>query len=139
MGLPAANLPIPGSNRPGAPGSRTATVSSSGVVGRPTAVISGSTPAPQLTPLPSVVAPPVAGAALDAALDAVMNSDATNTPAAPFSTTVSSLVSQAVGSAVDEKMAAISARGPEYAAIAKLSRAIIEAIIREHLEKQGRN
>ena len=53
-----------------------------------------------------------------------------------------------VTAAVDQKLAAISAKGPEYAAIAKLSREIIEqvvwevvpelaeAIIRERLDKQ---
>jgi hypothetical protein len=57
-------------------------------------------------------------------------------------------VASAALSAVDQKMAAISARGPEYEAIAKLSREIIEqivwevvpelaeAIIREHVEKR---
>ena len=51
---------------------------------------------------------------------------------------------------IDQKLAAISAKGPEYEALAKLSREIIEqvvwevvpdlaeAIIREHLEKRGR-
>jgi len=54
----------------------------------------------------------------------------------------------AVSESVDQKLAAISAKGPEYAAIAKLSREIIEqvvwevvpelaeAIIRERLDKQ---
>jgi CheY-like chemotaxis protein len=56
----------------------------------------------------------------------------------------------AVASRVAEKMAAISARGPEYEAIARLSREIIEkiaweiipelaeAIVREELQKRGR-
>ena len=60
------------------------------------------------------------------------------------------VTSTLIGSAVDQKMAAIAARGPEYEAIAKLSREIIEqvvweivpelaeAIIREHVEKRGR-
>ena len=59
-------------------------------------------------------------------------------------------VSALVGGAVDQKMAALAAKGPEYEAIAKLSREIIEqvvwevvpelaeAIIREHVEKRGR-
>jgi CheY-like chemotaxis protein len=67
-------------------------------------------------------------------------------PAASVSSGVSSLVA----SAVDQKMAALAAKGPEYEAIAKLSREIIEqvvwevvpelaeAIIREHVEKRGR-
>src|SRR6185369_6447867 len=55
----------------------------------------------------------------------------------------------AVSSLVDQKVAAIAARGPEYEAIAKLSREVIEqivweivpelaeAIIREHVAKHG--
>jgi hypothetical protein len=58
--------------------------------------------------------------------------------------------SSVLGSKVDQKLAAIAARGPEYEAIAKLSREIIEkvvwevvpelaeAIIREELSKRGR-
>ena len=56
----------------------------------------------------------------------------------------------AVTQSIEQKLAAISAKGPEYEAIAKLSREIIEqvvwevvpdlaeAIIREHMEKRGR-
>jgi hypothetical protein len=36
-----------------------------------------------------------------------------------------------VTSAVDQKMAALAARGPEYEAIAKLSREIIEQVVWE--------
>ena len=54
-----------------------------------------------------------------------------------------------IGSSVEQKLAAISAKGPEYEAIAKLSREIIEqvvweivpelaeAIIREHVKNKG--
>jgi hypothetical protein len=57
--------------------------------------------------------------------------------------------SSAVGSLVDQKVAAIAAKGPEYEALAKLSREVIEqivweivpeladAIIREHVAKRG--
>jgi CheY-like chemotaxis protein len=63
---------------------------------------------------------------------------------------LSSGASSVLGSKVDQKLAAIAARGPEYEAIAKLSREIIEkvvwevvpelaeAIIREELSKRGR-
>ena len=37
----------------------------------------------------------------------------------------------AVSSAVDQKVAALAARGPEYEAIAKLSREIIEQVVWE--------
>ena len=65
-------------------------------------------------------------------------------------TAVSPVVSAAVGGLVDQKVAAIAAKGPEYEALAKLSREIIEqivweivpelaeVIIREHVEKRGR-
>lgn len=61
-----------------------------------------------------------------------------------------SLFSAAVTSKVDQKIAAIATKGPEYEAIAKLSREIIEkivwevvpelaeVIIREELQKRGR-
>src|SRR5204862_461329 len=63
---------------------------------------------------------------------------------------VSSGLSATVGGLVDQKVAAISAKGPEYEALAKLSREIIEqivweivpelaeAIIREQVDKRGR-
>jgi len=47
----------------------------------------------------------------------------THIPAAPIAAKISS--------AVDVKLAAISEKGPEYAAIAKLSREIIEQIVWE--------
>jgi hypothetical protein len=58
-------------------------------------------------------------------------------------------VAAAVSASVESKLAAISAKGPEYEAIARLSREIIEqvvwevvpelaeAIIREHVAKRG--
>jgi hypothetical protein len=67
-------------------------------------------------------------------------------PAAPA---VSPAVSAAVSSVVDAKVASIAARGPEYEALAKLSREVIEqivweivpelaeAIIREQVAKRG--
>jgi hypothetical protein len=72
-----------------------------------------------------------------------------NPSAAPFPLApVSSAESAAVVSArIDQKMAAIASRGPEYEAIAKLSREVIEQvvwevvpelaelIIREHVER----
>jgi hypothetical protein len=58
-------------------------------------------------------------------------------------------VQPVISSVVDAKVAQISAKGPEYEAIAKLSREVIEqivweivpelaeVIIREHVEKRG--
>ncbi|HET6280689.1 MAG TPA: response regulator [Polyangia bacterium] len=124
MGLPAANIPIPGSSRPGAP------------VGHPGAmpqarpsILSPSRPAPTPSSSPAPSSSPYAPA-----------------PTAP----VASALGAAIGSAVDAKVAAFAAKGPEYEALAKLSREVIEqivweivpelaeAIIREHLEKRGR-
>jgi hypothetical protein len=74
---------------------------------------------------------------------------ATPLPAVAAAPSVSAMVSAVVGAAVDQKIAAIGARGPEYEAIAKLSREIIEqvvwevvpelaeAIIREHIKAKG--
>ena len=42
-----------------------------------------------------------------------------------------SAMAAAVSSVVDQKIAVISARGPEYEAIAKLSREIIEQVVWE--------
>ena len=73
----------------------------------------------------------------------------TEGPARPAPSTGAS-VSAVVASRVEQKMAEIAARGPEYEAIAKLSREIIEkvvwevvpqlaeAIVREELAKRGR-
>jgi hypothetical protein len=78
--------------------------------------------------------------------------DRTPTPPPAFvPPVVASPAAAAVSESVDQKLAAISAKGPEYAAIAKLSREIIEqvvwevvpelaeAIIRERVEKLPRN
>jgi CheY-like chemotaxis protein len=141
MGLPAANIPIPGTSRPGiappiarpspapSPSSsaRPAPVAPAPAAATPAPLFSSAAPAaasPLLTPRPAVTSPPP---------------------------TVSSVVSAAVASAVDQKIAAIGARGPEYEAIARLSREIIEqivwevvpelaeVIIREHVERHVRN
>lgn len=69
---------------------------------------------------------------------------------APSVSGLGAQVAASVASRVAERMAAVSARGPEYEAIAKLSKEIIEkiaweivpelaeAIIREELQKRGR-
>jgi hypothetical protein len=92
---------------------------------------SGGTPSPLFSPAPAVATTP-------------------RPVAVALSPTVSAAVSAAVGTAVDQKIAAIGARGPEYEAIARLSREIIEqivwevvpelaeVIIREHVERHVR-
>jgi hypothetical protein len=69
---------------------------------------------------------------------------------APASSPHAAATQSAVHQSIEQKLAAISAKGPEYEAIANLSREIIEqvvwevvpdlaeAIIREHMEKRGR-
>jgi len=72
------------------------------------------------------------------------------TPPPPPRPSIGSPAVQAtISSSVEQKLASISAKGPEYEAIAKLSREIIEqvvwevvpelaeAIIREHVKNRG--
>jgi hypothetical protein len=126
MGVPAANIPIPGVMRPSMP----------------------SMPSTPAVPVPPPPAPPPRAPsqpapALESRVRAV--TPPPRAPAAPAAP-----LPAAVSASVDQKLAAIAAKGPEYEAIAKLSREVIEqvvweivpelaeAIIREHLEKRGR-
>ena len=150
MGLPAANIPIPGTARPAAPPMTRPTPPPTSTPAPPSAL--GSTPSagpPSSSSVarPVPAAPPASTPALFSAVPAV---PATPPPAAAAAPSVSAMVSAAVGAAVDQKIAAIGARGPEYEAIAKLSREIIEqivwevvpelaeVIIREHVERHVR-
>ena len=135
MGLPAANVPIPGTARAAPPLARPTPAPLASAPPRPAAVPSalggGGTPSPLFSPGPAVAATP-------------------RPLTVGLPPTVSAAVSAAVGTAVDQKIAAIGARGPEYEAIAKLSREIIEqivwevvpelaeVIIREHVERHVR-
>jgi len=122
MGVPAANIPIPGVMRPSMP-----------------SVPAAPVPLPP-PPAPPPRAPSQPAPALESRARAV-----TPPPRAPAAPSPA-----AVSASVDQKLAAIAAKGPEYEAIAKLSREVIEqvvweivpelaeAIIREHLEKRGR-
>ncbi len=144
IGLPAAGVPMPGVARAAAPGA--APMPTSGPALRapfapspPPAAVPFTPPAPPPRPRaptptpPPVVAPPRARV--------LTPSPAAQPPASSQS---------ALSHSIEQKLAAISAKGPEYEAIAKLSREIIEqvvwevvpdlaeAIIREHMEKRGR-
>jgi hypothetical protein len=146
IGLPAAGIPMPGIARATAPG--VAPMPAAGPALRapfapappPAAapVVPFTPPAPPprprtMTPTPPPVATPRARVL-------------TPSPAASQGGATHS----AVAHSIEQKLAAISAKGPEYEAIAKLSREIIEqvvwevvpdlaeAIIREHMEKRGR-
>jgi hypothetical protein len=71
-------------------------------------------------------------------------------PVVPMAPAASSSAHAALGSAIEQKLSAYASKGPEYEAIAKLSREIIEqiaweiipdlaeAIIRAEVEKRGR-
>ena len=170
IGLPAAGVPIPGAPRPGptappmaplAPAMRSPTAPIAPLMPpaapgmpfgqpRPRAM----TPAPQpdlapparpraMTPAPlartrEITPPPPVRGRETTPAPPVRAREATPTPPPAL-----------VTATVDQKLAAISAKGPEYAAIAKLSREIIEqivwevvpelaeAIIREQVAKRG--
>jgi CheY-like chemotaxis protein len=135
VGLPAANVPIPGSTRTVPPSTARPPTMAPVSPPRPVAPAVHAPFAPVAPPSAPIAAPPSAPAAPAPSLFA--------TPAPrPTSTSV-------VSSIVDQKIAAIAAKGPEYEAIAKLSREVIEqivweivpelaeAIIREHVEKRG--
>jgi CheY-like chemotaxis protein len=144
IGLPAAGVPIPGA-RPGAPGAPPMAPAMRAPTG-PVAPL-----APPSAPVTSFAPPPAAPAPRPRAMTPPMVTppprlrERTPTPPPAY---VPPAAAAAVSESVDQKLAAISAKGPEYAAIAKLSREIIEqvvwevvpelaeAIIRERLEKQ---
>jgi len=154
MGLPAANIPIPGTSRPAAPPMARPTpppMSTSNSTLAPLSAL-GTTPAAPPSSASAARSVPVAPPASATAplFSAVPAMPSTPLPAVAAAPNVSAMVSAAVGAAVDQKIAAIGARGPEYEAIAKLSREIIEqivwevvpelaeVIIREHVERHVR-
>jgi CheY-like chemotaxis protein len=143
MGVPAANIPIPGVMRPSMPSMPSMP---SGPPMAPPAAPPRQPTGPAMpldarsrvpTPPPRqrlVTPPPPAPAAVPAAAKPALG-----TPVSHAS----------VAASVEQKLAAMSAKGPEYEAIAKLSREIIEqvvweivpelaeAIIREHVKNKG--
>jgi CheY-like chemotaxis protein len=128
FGLPAASMPFPGSTRPA-----------------PASVAPAAAPAPAYTPPAPAHTPPAPAPPVSAHTYAPPPAAEPPPPARPVTPTMSSTV----GHLVDQKVAAIAARGPEYEALAKLSREVIEqivweivpelaeAIIREHVAKRG--
>jgi CheY-like chemotaxis protein len=149
IGLPAAGIPIPGAPRPAAPA----------VPSMAPLAPSMRPPTAPMAPLSAPpLAPPPASSPLSFAPPAVRPRVATPTPPpavmapaapAPRPRLATPLPPSAVSNLVDQKMATLSAKGPEYEAIAKLSREIIEqivwevvpelaeAIIREQVEKRN--
>jgi CheY-like chemotaxis protein len=127
MGVPAANIPIPGVMRPSMP-------SMPSVPSAPPRHPTG--PSAPMDARARVATPPPR--------------QRVETPPPPPRSHLGSPAAQAtISSSVEQKLAAISAKGPEYEAIAKLSREIIEqvvweivpelaeAIIREHVKNRG--
>jgi CheY-like chemotaxis protein len=124
FGLPAASMPFPGSTRP-AP-----------AAAAPAAAPAYAPPAP----VPAYAPPPAAAPAPAYAPPA---------PEPPPARPTAPIAPAAVSGLVDQKVAAMAARGPEYEALAKLSREVIEqivweivpelaeAIIREQVAKRG--
>jgi DNA-binding response OmpR family regulator len=138
MGVPAANIPIPGVMRPSMP-SMPAVPSMPHVAPPPA-------PPPRQPTGPAVPVDTRSRLATPPPRQRL----ATPPPAPPPRPRLTSPVAQAtIGASVEQKLAAISAKGPEYEAIAKLSREIIEqvvwevvpelaeAIIREHVKNKG--
>ncbi len=131
IGLPAAGVPIPGM-RPGGP--------------------APAAPAPPAR-VPAAPMPPIAPVrpASGPVAPLVARGPAIGLPAAPVPPApMAPAHASAVSSAIEQKLAAFAAKGPEYEAIAKLSREVIEqiaweivpdlaeAILRDHVEKRGR-
>jgi CheY-like chemotaxis protein len=144
IGLPAAGVPIPGAQRPAAPvapAMRSPTGPVAPLGAPPTAPVMSFAPPAAPAPRPRAMTPPMV-------TPPPRLRDKTPTPPPSYVAPAASMVSAALSQSVDQKLAAISAKGPEYAAIAKLSREIIEqvvwevvpelaeAIIRERLDKQ---
>jgi CheY-like chemotaxis protein len=140
MGLPAANVGGMRPSPPAAPSIAHAPPGMSPPMRAPTAPVAplqsrgGTGTAPHV---PTAYAPvPHAPAAPPA-------------PVVPVAPPAPSPAAAAVSASVDQKLAAFAAKGPEYEAIAKLSREIIEqvvwevvpelaeVIIREHIAKRG--
>ena len=132
MGVPAANIPIPGVMRPSMPSMPSMPI--------PTA--------PPAAPPPRQPTGPTTP--LDARARIATPPPRQRLPTPPPRQRLNSPLAQAtISASVEQKLAAISAKGPEYEAIAKLSREIIEqvvwevvpelaeAIIREHIKNKG--
>jgi DNA-binding response OmpR family regulator len=143
MGVPAANIPIPGVMRPSMP---------------------IMPPMPAGPPMAPPAAPPRQPTGPAMPLDArsrvptppprqrlVTPPPPAPVPAAAKSALGTPVSHASVAASVEQKLAAMSAKGPEYEAIAKLSREIIEqivweivpdlaeAIIREHVSEHVKN
>jgi DNA-binding response OmpR family regulator len=135
MGVPAANIPIPGVMRPSMPS----------MPSMPHTMPSG----PPAAPPPRQPTGPAAPLEARGRVATPPPRQRLATPPPPVRQRINSPAPQAtISASVEQKLAAISAKGPEYEAIAKLSREIIEqvvwevvpelaeAIIREHVKNK---
>ena len=138
---PRAAVPVPVAASPSrpvmmpTPAAPTASVAARPLLPPPT---SGApvAPAQARPPVPRFSPPPPAAAAVVAPPSPVTRKVPTPVPASavaasPSVRQSSSALAAVVASAVDQKVAALAARGPEYEAIAKLSREIIEQVVWE--------
>jgi len=135
MGVPAANIPIPGVMRPSMPSMP---------------AIPSHAPPPAAPPprQPTGPAAPIETRAR-LATPPPRQRLVTPPPAPPPARMPTPAAQATISASVEQKLAALSAKGPEYEAIAKLSREIIEqvvwevvpelaeAIIREHVKNKG--
>ena len=131
-----ATLP-PATSAPGrAPSFPTPAAPTAPVVARPApqmptlpGPVPGATarPVPRYTPPPSAAAPPAAPP--QPTTRRAMTPAPSSAPAHPPQAIAAAVAS--VADKIDQKMAALAARGPEYEAIAKLSREIIEQVVWE--------
>jgi CheY-like chemotaxis protein len=145
---PGAGLPSRGPGMPGA-------AAGAAVAPMPRGPVAHASPASMRTtiglPAANLQAPPRGpGSAIPATLPLRSVGVPASDVRTPPPSGLAAQAAAAVASRVAEKMAAISARGPEYEAIARLSREIIEkiaweivpelaeAIVREELQKRGR-
>jgi CheY-like chemotaxis protein len=135
MGVPAANIPIPGVMRPSMPSMPAIPSHAPPPAAPPPRQPTG--PAVPLDTRGRVATPPPRQRLV------------TPPPAPPPARVVPPAAQATISASVEQKLAALSAKGPEYEAIAKLSREIIEqvvwevvpelaeAIIREHVKNRG--
>ena len=147
IGLPAAGVPIPGAPRPApsappmaplAPAMRSPTAPIAPLAPPPVAPVMSFAPpavAPRpraMTPMPPMMAPvPPPRAREVTPAPPVRTRESTPAPPVRMRESTPTPPPAMVSAAVDQKLAAISAKGPEYAAIAKLSREIIEQVVWE--------
>jgi CheY-like chemotaxis protein len=146
MGMPAVMIPgVPNRAPAAAPGAPAPTPGMPGATAKPAAT-PGVTPFASVVPAASPAARPPSAAALPTATAPLPANGAFSESVPPTAARASA--AGAVSAKVEQKLSAFAARGPEFEAIARLSREVIEEIvwevvpelaeiiIREHVERQ---